>query len=233
MEHMRHLVTKLFPTTLLGLTSIILGLTSNISSSQAANGCGPEGKGLLVPDGPFQEACNNHDKCYEEKNLSQEQCDQKMHREMVAICNRKYSRLNPFRLSCKAQAKVYHEAVSEWGETSYKDGASGKIINVSSKRINNRLSDDEFKSCVTFENDGRINTEYFIRLYSAKGKLIDTEPDANEENVKIGRQKTICVGTEGKYASIEDLGKKFTVKLWADDPKKDFIVVDSQSNPTP
>ena len=63
---------------------------------------------------------------------------------------------------------------------------AGEIISVSARRIDDWIGDDEFEACVTFRNNGTINTEYDLQLFSEKGKLIDTEPDSYEINLKVG-----------------------------------------------
>lgn len=40
-------------------------LATDVMARAAANGCGPEGFGWLVPDFCFEKCCDEHDQCYE------------------------------------------------------------------------------------------------------------------------------------------------------------------------
>lgn len=194
-------------------------------ASAQSNGCGPEGYGLLIPDGPFTSACNNHDNCYGQGNVSQASCDQSFKKEMYRICDSKY--FNESLKKCKVSADYYFQIVSNFGEIFINlegQKITGKIISVSALRINDWLGDDEFEACITFKNTGTINTEYDLQLLSETGKVIDTEPDGYEINLKVGETKKECLGTNGIYESISDLGKKYKIVLRIDVPQDKFLI---------
>lgn len=207
-----------------------------------ANGCGPEGFSFLAPDGPFTEACNSHDLCYGDTGIDQVECDRIFKEDMYAICQKKYSGSDVS--SCKAVADYYYRAVTNFGEifvTLEGRNISGKIVSVKAKRIDDWFGDDEFEACVTFKNDGDVNTEYDLELYAKDGSFIDREPDTYEVNVKVGESAKRCVGTDGIYPSISDLGKRYRIQLRVDAPQEslmanlinDFIVVDTYEGKTP
>lgn len=54
------------------------------STRSSANGCGTGWNLYLVPDMPFESACNNHDNCYASSN-SKQYCDEKFLAEMIKI----------------------------------------------------------------------------------------------------------------------------------------------------
>ena len=207
-----------------------------------SNGCGPEGFGFLVPDGPFGPACDKHDICYEDKEVDQVTCDKEFKKNMRAICTGKHSGLQL--KTCLKTAEYYHDLVSDQGEMFINmdnHTAGGKVLSVRAKRIHDWLGDDEFEACVTFKNTGTFNTEYDLQLYNSRGKHIDTEPDTYEVNLKVGKVTKLCVGTEGIYPSISDIGKRYKLVLRVDVPQKDFfsnfsndfLVVDWLSGKTP
>ena len=211
-------------------------------SQAQANGCGPEGFGFLIPDGPFSSACDNHDLCYEDTGVSQAVCDARFKDDMYAICDSGSSGLSV--ADCKELADYYYGTVSNFGEvfiTLNNRDISGEIVSVNARRIDDWWGDDEFEACVTFRNNGDINTEYDLQLYSADGSLIDTEPDTYEINLAVGESAEECVGTDNIYPSISDLGSQYKIVLRVDAPQEslfdnainDFIPVDWQEEPTP
>ncbi|WP_353572040.1 hypothetical protein [Candidatus Albibeggiatoa sp. nov. BB20] len=221
---------------------VLISLVWFNSSVYAANGCGADGSGLLVPDGPFpfvsyfdafatyESACNLHDVCYEDGNQSQRTCDDEFLGNLIASCQSYPSLLQGY---CEQVAFLYHDAVSQFGETSKTGIVSGEILQVNARRIDSFWGDDEFEACVTFRNNGVVNTEYDLILYSKNGDLIDNEPDFYEINVKVGDTATECVGTSGIYPSISDLGSTYSIVLRVDHPKYDLIEVDQKLGNTP
>jgi hypothetical protein len=207
-----------------------------------SNGCGPEGFGGIVPDGPFSSACDRHDLCYGEVNVDQAQCDSQFKQDMYEICSDRYSGLS--KTFCKSLADYYYRAVSNFGEVFITlDGRkiSGQILSVQAKRIDDWWGDDEFKACVTFQNDGDINTEYDLELYSSKDKLITRKPKLYEVNVDVGEKEKLCISTNGIYASISDLGSQYKIVLRVDAPQENlldnlfngFVSVDFYQGKTP
>lgn len=221
---------------------MLVALHSPQPSQAQANGCGPEGFGFLIPDGPFSPACDNHDLCYGDTGVSQAECDQRFKNDMYAICESGSSGMSV--ADCKTLADYYYGAVSNFGEvfiTLDNRNISGEIVSVNARRVDDWWGDDEFEACVTFRNNGDVNTEYDLQLYSANGTLIDTEPDTYEVNLAVGESTEECVGTDGIYPSISDLGSQYKVVLRVDAPQQslfdnfinDFVPVAWRQEATP
>lgn len=225
----------------LAASGFMLGTLPVSRPAQAqANGCGPEGFDFIIPDGPFTSACNGHDLCYEDASVAQEECDLRFQSDMYTICEQRGGNVD----TCKEIADYYYRTVSNFGEVFITlDGrnVSGEIVSVSTRRIDDFWGDDEFEACLTFKNNGAINTEYDLQLFSADGTLIDTEPDASEVNLRVGESAQECVGTDGIFASISDLGSEYKVVLRVDAPQQslldnlvnDFVAVDWYEGNTP
>ncbi|MBT9317925.1 hypothetical protein [Leptothoe spongobia] len=221
----------------------VVGFLPNSQPVQAqANGCGPAGFDFIVPDGPFTSACNSHDLCYDDASVDQGECDRRFQSDMHTICEQNYSggQVGP----CKAIADYYYRTVTNFGEvfiTLDNRNISGEIVSVNARRIDGWWGDDEFEACVTFKNNGDINTEYDLQLYSASGTLIDTEPDTYEVNLQVGESTQECVGTNWISPSISDLGSQYKIVLRVDAPQQsllanlvnDFVSVDWHVSNTP
>lgn len=228
---------------LVGVALACCTLSVQQPASAANNGCGPEDYGLLVPDGPFpflslfdafdtfKEACDAHDTCYGNENVDQVECDRRLYAELLKACERDYS--EPFLSYCESVASLFHDAVSNFGEISKRGVINGQILQVNHRRIRHWWGDDEFEACVTFTNNGMVNTEYDLVLYASTGRQIDTEPDTYEVNVKVGEQARLCVGTNGIYPSIRDLGRRYSIALRVDAPNTGFQEVTRFEGATP
>ena len=92
-------------------------------------------------------------------------------------------------------------------------GPNAQILNVNSRKIGDWLGDDEFEACVTFANTGSAEGEFDVKLYSANGTFIDEEPDGYWNDLAAGYQTEICVGTDGIYESLGDLGGGYIVTV--------------------
>ncbi len=86
---------------------------------------------------------------------------------------------------------------------------------------------------MNFKNNGVVNTEHDLILYSENGDQIDTEPDTYEVNLKVGDNTHICVGTDGIWPSISDLGSTYSIVLRVDDYHTGFREVDHYTGNTP
>ncbi|KAK9719222.1 hypothetical protein K7432_004944 [Basidiobolus ranarum] len=74
-----------------------------------ANGCGPKGLGVFVPEYLFAECCNAHDLCYSDCGRTKGQCDTTFLKCMETVCDTQRAK-NP-RL-CQRLATVYHDVVA-------------------------------------------------------------------------------------------------------------------------
>ena len=82
---------------------------------------------------------------------------------------------------------------------------SVKVKKVEVMRIDDTLSDDELQVCVTVQNDGNIDTEWDLVLLGKGDSIVDTEPDAYERNIAIGKTDKECVTTNNIPKSVSDL----------------------------
>jgi hypothetical protein len=117
-----------------------------VAVQNAVNGCGPEDwRGAFVPDYFFQEACDEHDNCYEyPAKKSREKCDADFFHNLIWACdgqefppipagiNDDWSVRLPMssqqqRDECYDIANEYYRAVATFGESRYDtvSGASG------------------------------------------------------------------------------------------------------------
>ncbi|HEY9704830.1 MAG TPA: phospholipase A2 [Allocoleopsis sp.] len=113
--------------TCLGAVSINLWDTvPTLATHTEVNGCGSGPTGKVTPNAPagvsFEEACNNHDRCYGIIGKSQQDCDKAFHKEMLDKCARKFKTIiaKPLRASCNGAADVYYSAVKKYGGTAYR-----------------------------------------------------------------------------------------------------------------
>lgn len=217
--------------------------------------CGPEflqtklPDGLVdvigpIADGPFGPVCKRHDACYRLKENSQAWCDDRMRDEMVAICNTgeatpAYSVPVIGKPLCRFHASLYYTAInSTIGSVAYGGLPGGEITAIRARRINDWLSDDEFRVCVDVKNTTQVTQEYDIELHTEDGTLVDREPDTYEKNVRSDETKEFCVGSNRKPWGINDLSDTVYVSVRADTPANfaitdDMVVVDSKAVKVP
>ncbi|MBE9258137.1 hypothetical protein [Dolichospermum sp. LEGE 00246] len=210
----------------------------NVLPAQAQkNYCGPENSRTgsfltrvgIAPWGQlFSPACQEHDECYirVDRNIPGEtktRCEEQFKTNLYSLC-----KSLPLRNQgdCIGKATLMVKAVKELGlaSGSVKGRYGLKVINVISRRISNRLGDDEIEICVSVRNDGNIRTEWKLALLNQKGQTIDVEPDAYQQNITEGETNKLCVNTEFSLESIRTLGGRATVVVSIDDkegsPKK-------------
>lgn len=216
------------------ILACFLSITIGLAFAQTSNGCGAQSLPDFVPDAPllvwlpslgkqdiFRPACDRHDYCYGNSSQSQNACDQQFYRDLLAACDQLNREMAGQWIAstvyghCQRTAYLYYKAVSEFGAMAKTGTVAGKITNVRHRRIKDWLGDDEFEACVAFQNTGTINAEYRVLLYSSRNTLIDTEPDTYWQDIRTGGVSTICVGTDGIWPSITDLGLNYRVELHA------------------
>ena len=198
-------------------------------------------KFFLYPFGStFDPACKKHDRCYGElttNGKTKEQCESEFKRDLYALCedrslSQKISQdlfgmiTNPklwgigLTGACKRQADYAAWAVGRFGESALQSAKQAvysiKVVKVEATRINDRLNDDELKVCVSVLNDGNLATEWDLVLLNKKGRIVDTEPDTYERNIKVGQTDRECVSTRGTTSSISDLGSQARVVVRID-----------------
>jgi hypothetical protein len=120
-------LSKAFATVLLIPSLLIIESVPTLASHTEVNGCGSGPTGRVTPNAPagisFEEACNNHDRCYGIIGKSKQDCDKAFHNEMLDRCARKFKTIiaRPLRASCNGAADVYYTAVIERGGPAYRD----------------------------------------------------------------------------------------------------------------
>lgn len=80
--------------------------------------------------------------------------------------------------------------------------------------ISDRIySGDELAVHVTFKNTSTEGKEFKVRLRSADGRLVDTEPDSFWRDLNPGATYTEEVTTGGPRWDIDDLGGRYTIEI--------------------
>lgn len=111
---------------------------SDFASSQEFHGrwCGPTGEwsSVLIPDewpdscnaytrnAHFYEGCKAHDSCYSMRGAVRAECDNKLHDDLRKECKKAFFTMvcKPALVQCRGVARVYFEAVKEWGAEAFK-----------------------------------------------------------------------------------------------------------------
>jgi hypothetical protein len=111
----------------------------------------------------------------------------------------------------EAQNPLYGRIIAQ--QTILVPNPDADILSVSHRKIDDWWGDDEMEACVTFRNSGTQGGEFDVRLYSSSNSKLDEEPDTYWEDVGAGDRETICVGTDGIWPSISDVGSRYTVRV--------------------
>lgn len=165
----------------------------------------------------FNDACRAHDACYvlAKTGETQYSCDRRFLADMRAACDSRgfFEALGQDGVAlftsttivdllatgngpCKAIATRMHAAVARYGDNAATNAFHQVVItSVKTTRIDDYLSDDEYKACVRVKNIGNVNTEFDVSLMSG-GRHVDTEPDLYETNLAVGETDTACVSTD-------------------------------------
>lgn len=195
------------------------------AAREAKDACG--GRGLydvLVPDGPFIDACKTHDACYRSDAKDQGVCDRNFLRDMRRICTSNYDKNTaPIKHhTCNSVAYTYFRAVnSKFGSFAYsRGGIGGEIVSHQQRRIEeNDRSGDELEICVEVKNTAHRIQEYELQLFDAGGVWVDTEPDLHDLDVQPGQVKRLCVDSDHAWhRNWETMGETYSVVLRVDDP---------------
>lgn len=188
-------------------------------------------------------ACQRHDACYRLRQVNQQICDRRFLADMKHLCDTRHPKglFGVARGLCHWKAVLFYNAVaSTWGALSYGGGEiGGKIVSHRAFVTRDLLSDDEVTACVVVENPTDRVLEYDVQMYSADGRLIDTEPDTYEVNVQSHGFHEFCVGTNlSPLWSYRDVGRQYHIVVRLDDPDTmkfwgDWIIVDQGTYPRP
>jgi hypothetical protein len=213
-----------------------------LGASKPSDRCGPEfisdhlPKSIVslmgpVLDGSFRPVCARHDACYELREQTQAWCDDRMHTEMLDICNANRSETSAGAALCRMRARLYFNMVDNtYGAYSYHGSAGGEIAGVDVMDA----PKGELEVCVTARNTTPLLQEYIVELRSGDGRRIARAPVAGERSVRAGETGTLCLGTTASaYWNLRRIASPVTIRLLADDPDSlamanDIVVVTEQ-----
>ncbi|HAY06082.1 MAG TPA: hypothetical protein PKV67_03715 [Hyphomonas sp.] len=191
--------------------------------------CGPEFLEKALPefvlsslepllDGPFGPVCQRHDACYRLGEQSQAWCDERMLREMTAICNAGRDEESAGAMLCRKRAGAYHSMVdSTFGAYAYGGAAGGEF----SQRRFARSSPKEVDVCVTVSNTTQLMQSYVLELRTGAGRRISREPSQHAQKFRAGETAEMCTGTsDSQYWTRKKLTGPLELRLMARRPDK-------------
>lgn len=191
--------------------------------------CGPEFLEKVFPefvlsslepllDGPFGPVCKRHDACYRLGEQSQAWCDERMRKEMIAICNAGREEDSAAAGICRKRASAYHAMVdSTFGAYAY-GGAAGGMF--SGLRIAPSVP-KELDVCVTVSNTTQLMQSYVLELRNADGRRISREPGQHPRQFRAGETAEMCTGTSASaYWTRKKLTGPLELRLMARHPDR-------------
>ena len=142
-------------------------------------------------DGPFRPVCKRHDACYELRERSQAWCDQRMHEEMIGICNAGRDPASFGARTCRMRAEAYYRMVDNaFGAYAYEGVTGGRLGGA----VISAGPDGELEICVTAENNTALLQQYAVELRWPGGARIDRAPGLGARSVRAGDASDFCVG---------------------------------------
>lgn len=202
----------------------VLVSASVMSAREPLDACG--GRDLLdviVPDGPFLEACKFHDACYRSGVLDQGVCDADFLHDMRGACDSEYP--VPAKAgknaACQVAAYTYYRAVnSRFGSMLYPGGVTEGRLERAAQKVSPGLNQTpHLESCVLARNASNRKLRFFLTLHDAKGQWVATAPGLASAALQPGETRELCVGTAVSwFRSAENIGAAYVLTLKADDP---------------
>lgn len=191
--------------------------------------CGPEFLEKVLPEfvlsslepllnGPFGPVCQRHDACYRLGEQSQAWCDERMRKEMIAICNAGRDEGSAAAGICRTRAGAYHAMVdSTFGAYAYGGAAGGEF----SERRFARSSPKEVDVCVTVSNTTQLMQSYVLELRTGTDRRISREPSQHALKFRAGETAEMCTGTSAsKYWNRNKLTGPLELRLMARHPDR-------------
>lgn len=191
--------------------------------------CGPEFLEKALPEfvlsslepllnGPFGPVCQRHDACYRLGEQSQAWCDDRMRKEMIAICNAGRDHGSAGAMLCRKRARAYHAMVdSTFGAYAFGGTAGGEF----SERRFAPTSPNELDVCVTVSNTSQLMQSYILELRTGTGRRISREPRLHAQKFRAGETAEMCTGTSGSaYWTLKKLTSPLELRLMARHPDK-------------
>lgn len=197
---------------------------SVVGAREALDACG--GRDMLdviVPDGPFLEACKFHDACYRSGVLDQGVCDADFLADMRQSCDAAYPRTSAGgkHAACEVAAYTYYRAVnSRFGSMLYPRGVTeGQFGGVTQKVSAGLNGTQHLEACAEARNASNRKLRFFMTLHDASGKWVATAPGVSSLSLQPGETKTLCAGTSVSwFRNAENLGAAYALTLKVDDP---------------
>lgn len=197
---------------------------SVLGAREALDACG--GRDMLdviVPDGPFLEACKYHDACYRSGVLDQGVCDADFLADMRQACDTAYpsTSIGGKHAACEVAAYTYYRAVnSRFGSMLYPRGVTeGQFGDVTQSVTAGLNGTHHLEACAKARNASNRKLRFFMTLHDAKGKWIATAPGVSSLSLQPGETQTVCAGTAlSWFRSADNIGKAYVLTLKVDDP---------------
>lgn len=195
-----------------------------LSAREPLDACG--GRDLLdvvVPDGPFLEACKFHDACYRSGALDQGVCDADFLRDMRDACDSHYPVPDKpgKNAACHVAAATYYKAVnSRFGSMLYPGGVTEGQLGAVSQKVSAGLNGTQhLQACVEARNASNRKLRYYVSLHDAKGQWVATAPGVSSLALQPGETQELCVGTAlSFFRSADNIGDAYALTLKVDDP---------------
>jgi hypothetical protein len=198
--------------------------SSVMGAREALDACG--GRDLLdivVPDGPFLEACKFHDACYRSGALNQGVCDADFLSDMRDACDAAYPKAaaGGKHAACEVAAYTYYRAVnSRFGSMLYPGGVTEGQFGAVSQTVNaGRGGTTHLEACAEARNASNRKLRFFLTLHDAEGKWVATAPGLASLSLQPGETRTLCAGTAlSWFRSAANIGDNYALTLKVDDP---------------
>ncbi|MBK8198518.1 MAG: hypothetical protein IPK75_09115 [Acidobacteria bacterium] len=197
---------------------------SVLGAREALDACG--GRDLLdviVPDGPFLDACKFHDACYRSGALDQGVCDADFLADMREACDAHYDKASASgkHAACEMAAYTYYRAVnSRFGSMLYPRGVTEGQFGAVTQTVSAGLNGTHhLEACAEARNASNRKLRFFMTLHDAKGKWVATAPGVSSLSLQPGESKTLCAGTSlSWFRSADNIGAAYALTLKVDDP---------------
>lgn len=178
---------------------------------------------LIVPDGPFLEACKFHDACYRSGALDQGVCDADFLSDMREACDAKYPETpaGGKHAACEVAAYTYFRAVnSRFGSMLYPGGVTEGQFGAVTQSVSAGFGGTRhLQACAEARNASNRKLRFFMTLHDSKGAWVATAPGAASLSLQPGETKTLCAGTSlALFRNAANLGDAYALTLKVDDP---------------
>lgn len=109
----------------------------------------------------WNDACNAHDRCYDSIGAPKSRCDDNFRENMLRSCANFYgagsslaAKIDPYYYVCEANAKVYYEVVSKYGQSAY-----DRAQKIAKTRLSCSSGNARYKISVYTSNKSKAGTD--------------------------------------------------------------------------